>query len=187
MRPRSNVQRRNSKPPPQPVDNVLWRHVDSLTANNYNPNVVAPPELELIKISLLEDGWTAPIVIDDDGEIIDGYHRWIATKTDPRVYRLTAGLVPTVLLKPKDAASKMMATIRHNRARGTHTVLAMSKIIQTMVETEKLPMGEICERLQMEPDEVIRLAIRQGIPQTAIIAATGWSKEWTPSMDGNGR
>jgi hypothetical protein len=142
-----------------------------------------PRNSELIKISLIEDGWTAPIVITDDGEIVDGFHRWTCAKGDTRVYALTGGLVPTVTIRPKDSASKMMATIRHNRARGTHTVLAMSKIIQSMVEEEKLSMGEICERLQMESEEVIRLAIRQGIPQTAIIAATGWSREWTPSRD----
>jgi ParB/Sulfiredoxin domain len=172
------------KRPLQPVDAIVWRHVDTLKANNYNPNVVAPPERELIAISIIEDGWTAPIVVDDDDEIVDGYHRWVITKTDLRVFSLTRGYVPTVLITPRDAASKMMATIRHNRARGTHTVLAMSKIIQTMVERDKLPMGEICERLQMEPEEVIRLAVRQGIPQSAIIAATGWSREWTPSRDG---
>jgi hypothetical protein len=177
---------KNSKRPSQPVDLIVWRHVDELKANNYNPNVVAPPELELIKVSLLEDGWTSAIVITNDFEIVDGYHRWTCARTDPRIYAITGGLVPTVCIRPKDAASKMMATIRHNRARGTHTVLAMSKIIQSMVETEKLTMREICERLQMEPEEVIRLAIRQGIPQTAIVAATGWSREWTPSRDDNG-
>jgi len=177
---------KNSKRPLQPVDLIVWRHVDDLKANNYNPNVVAPPELELIKVSILEDGWTAAIVITDDFEIVDGFHRWLCARTDTRIFAITGGLVPTVTIRPRDAASKMMATIRHNRARGTHTVLAMSKIIQTMVETEKLPMGEICERLQMEPEEVIRLAIRQGIPQSAIVAATGWSHEWTPSRDDNG-
>jgi ParB-like chromosome segregation protein Spo0J len=166
----------------QPVDSVVWRHIDELTANNYNPNFVAPPELELIKVSLIEDGWTAPIVVaGPPWEIVDGFHRWLCVKKDRRVYALTAGLVPTVEIKPKNRASMMMATIRHNRARGTHAVLEMAKIIQTMVEDDKLPMPEICERLGMEPDEIIRLAARVGIPQTAIIAATGWSKEWRPT------
>ena len=96
---------KNSKRPLHPVDSVVWRHVDELKANNYNPNVVAPPELELIKISLIEDGWTAPIVVDDTDEIVDGFHRWICTKTDPRVYARTAGRVPTVVIKPKDRKS----------------------------------------------------------------------------------
>jgi ParB-like chromosome segregation protein Spo0J len=168
---------------PQPIDKVAWLHVDELKANNYNPNRVAPPELELLKISIIEDGWTQPIVITDDKEIVDGFHRYLACKSDTRVYRKTHGYVPTVVIAPKDLSSKQMATIRHNRARGTHTVLAMSKIVQSMVEKEKLSMKEICERLQMEPEEVTRLAARVGIPQSDILGAE-WSKEWVPAKVG---
>jgi len=74
-----------------------------------------------------------------------------------------------------------MATIRHNRARGTHVVLDMSKIVQEMIEKEKLPMEEICERLQMETEEVVRLAARQGIPLTGIVRRSDYSREWVPS------
>lgn len=165
---------------PQPIDKVQWVHVDELKANNYNPNRVAPPELELLKISILEDGWTQPIVRTDDYEIVDGFHRYLCTKTDTRVYAKTHGYVPTVVIAPKDFSSKQMATIRHNRARGTHIVLAMSKIVQSMIETEKLHMKEICERLQMEPEEVTRLAARQGIPASDILGSE-WSKEWVPA------
>ena len=94
-----------------PINNVIWLHRDQLTVNNYNPNKVAQPELELIKISLEEDGWTAPIVITEDNEIVDGYHRWLVT-SDPRIYQLTRGYVPVVTINPKDRASQQMATIR---------------------------------------------------------------------------
>lgn len=162
-----------------PIDAVEWQHRDRLTANNYNPNHVAPPEMELIIVSLLEDGWTAPIVVTPEGEIVDGFHRWTASK-DLRVYKRDHGLVPTVTLEPKDKASQMMATIRHNRARGTHAVLEMSKIVQTMIEKDKLPMEAICARLQMEKEEVIRLAARAGIPETSIVKDSNWSSEWVP-------
>lgn len=168
----------------QPLDKIIWRHVDELTANNYNPNHVAPPELALIRVSIIEDGWTAPIVVTPELEIVDGFHRALCVKTDPDVYRKTGGMVPTVEIRPRDNASQMMATIRHNRARGTHAVLDMSKIIQTLVERDKMPLAEICDRLKMESEEVIRLAARVGIPQSAIIAATGWSKEWKPTRNG---
>ena len=164
----------------QPIDEVRWLHVDQLKANNYNPNRVAPAELELLKISIIEDGWTQPIVITADREIVDGYHRYLACRTDVRVYKLTGGKVPTVLVSPSDISSQQMSTIRHNRARGTHTVLAMSKIVQSMIEDQKLEMKEICERLQMEQEEVVRLAARVGIPQTDIIGSK-WSKEWAPA------
>jgi hypothetical protein len=118
-------------------------------------------------------------VITADYEIVDGFHRYLCCKTDIRIFRLTGGRVPTVQIAPSDISSQMMATIRHNRARGTHTVLAMSKIVQQMIEIQKLSMKEICERLQMEPEEVIRLAARQGIPQSRIIGSE-WSTAWVP-------
>ena len=46
----------------QPLSRIEWVHRDDLHANSYNPNKVAKPELELLKVSILEDGWTQPIV-----------------------------------------------------------------------------------------------------------------------------
>ena len=163
----------------QPVNAVEWLHRDNLKPNSYNPNKVAPPEMELLKISILEDGWTQPIVINSDMEIVDGFHRWTVSGT-VEIYALTAGLVPVVRLERKDGASQKMSTIRHNRARGTHAVLNMSQIIQTMIEEDKLSIQEICHRLQMEDEEVIRLAARVGIPKSSIIQDSKWSKAWVP-------
>src|SRR5207247_3266021 len=126
----------------QPINAVSWLHRDQLKPNNYNPNHVAPPEMELLKISILEDGWTQPIVINADMEIVDGYHRWLVSGI-VAVYRLTKGLVPVVKLERKNEASQKMSTIRHNRARGTHAVLDMAKIVQTMLEVDKLSLKEI--------------------------------------------
>jgi len=164
----------------QPINTVLWIHRDRLKPNNYNPNKVAPPELELLKISILEDGWTQPIVINADMEIVDGFHRWTVSG-HLEIYRLTSGLVPVVMLARRDAASQKMSTIRHNRARGTHTVINMAQIIQTMIEEDKLPMQEIMHRLGMEREEVVRLASRCGIPQSKIINDGKWSKAWVPA------
>lgn len=128
----------------------------------------------------MEDGWTQPIVITAENEIVDGYHRYLCCRTDIRIFRLTDGFVPVVTIVPRDLPSQQMATIRHNRARGTHTVVAMSVILQSMIEVQKLTMEQICNRLQMEPEEVIRLAARQGIPQSKIIGSE-WSAEWVPA------
>lgn len=161
-----------------PVNSVRWVHRDTLKPNLYNPNAVAPPEMRLLKISILEDGWTQPIVVTEDNTIVDGFHRWTVSGQKD-VYRLTAGMVPVVTLKPKDEASQQMATIRHNRARGTHAVLRMADIVEGMIKSG-LSMDEICDRLQMEDEEVIRLANRKGIPKTDIIRNTDWSKSWKP-------
>jgi ParB-like chromosome segregation protein Spo0J len=134
--------------------------------------------MKLLKISIMEDGWTQPIVVNHENVIVDGFHRWTISG-DAEVYALTDGMVPIVCIRPRDEVSRKMATIRHNRARGTHGVLPMANIIESMLSEFKT-MDEICDRLQMETDEVIRLANRKGIPKTDIIQNSEWSKSWTP-------
>lgn len=141
----------------QPVDSLKWVHRDTLEANDYNPNHVPPAEKRLLKISLLEDGWTQPIVIGSDGKtIIDGFHRW-SLSADKEVAAMTDGLVPVVQLIPVDAAHQKMSTIRHNRARGSHYVLRMSDIVESLINEEDLSYNEVAERLQMDREEVERL------------------------------
>ena len=60
----------------QPLDKITWLDRNELKPNKYNPNKVAPKELKLLKISIMEDGWTQPIVINPDKTIVDGFHRW---------------------------------------------------------------------------------------------------------------
>ncbi|WP_199818803.1 ParB N-terminal domain-containing protein [Streptomyces sp. NRRL B-1347] len=145
----------------QPVSTVTWLPRDALAANSYNPNKQAPPEYRLLKTSILENGWTQPIVareVDDRLEVVDGYHRW-KVSTDAELAALTGGLVPVVVLPPTDPASARMATIRHNRARGTHHVLAMADIVSDLKRLG-IPEDEISRRLEMDPEEVDRLADR---------------------------
>lgn len=162
----------------QPLDKINWIDRDQLKPNNYNPNKVAPPELQLLKISIKEDGWTQPIVINPDYTIVDGFHRWTVSGHKD-IFELTDGKVPTVMIKPKDSNQQQMATIRHNRARGTHGVLEMSKIITDMSESG-LSGEEIMERLQMEKEEVVRLLFRAGIPKSDVFKDAEFSKAWQP-------
>lgn len=162
----------------QPLSKVQWVHRDKLRANDYNPNAVAPPELKLLKISIMEDGWTQPIVVNPDWEIVDGFHRWTVSGHEDMV-NVFGGYVPVVMTRPKDRASQKMATIRHNRARGTHSVVKMGEIVASMINDE-IPLQEICERLKMEDEEVFRLANSQGIPKDRIIVDEDYSAGWTP-------
>jgi ParB-like chromosome segregation protein Spo0J len=162
----------------QPINSVQWIHRDKLKPNNYNPNKVAPPELKLLKISILEDGWTQPIVVNDDYTIVDGFHRWTVSG-HKEINQLTDGYVPVVVLLPADDNQRKMATIRHNRARGTHGVLSMSEIVKEMVENG-LTGEEVMARLQMEKEEVVRLLNRVGIPKQKAFAEQEFSKAWTP-------
>lgn len=162
----------------QPLDNIQWINREELSPNGYNPNRVAPPELKLLKISILEDGWTQPIVINPDKTIVDGFHRWTVSG-DKEIFELTGGLVPVVVITPKDTSQQQMATIRHNRARGTHAVLEMSKIVEDMVNAG-VDGNEIMRRLGMEKEEVVRLLFNAGIPKTKIFKDKEFSQSWKP-------
>lgn len=163
----------------QPISQVRWIHRDLLEPNNYNPNAIAPPELELLKLSILEDGWTCPIVTlpEQDGhyQIVDGYHRW-KISSDPQIYALTNGLVPTVQVA-LDMVHRQMSTIRHNRARGTHAVLKMADIVRGMI-ADGVSEKELMKRLGMEKEEVTRLNNRAGMPNQ--IKAAEFNQAWVP-------
>ena len=45
-----------------PVYGVKAVPVEKVFANDYNPNVVAPPEMKLLELSIWEDGFTMPCV-----------------------------------------------------------------------------------------------------------------------------
>ena len=162
----------------QPLDKITWLERDKLKPNHYNPNKVAPTELKLLKRSIIEDGWTQPIVINPDHTIVDGFHRWTVSG-DAEIFNLTGGEVPTVMIQPKDFSQQQMATIRHNRARGTHGVLEMSNIVTDMVN-DGVPGHQIMARLGMEKEEVVRLLFRAGIPKSDVFKDSDFSKAWIP-------
>ena len=150
----------------QPLDKIKWIDREEISPNNYNPNKVAPQELKLLKTSIKEDGWTQPIVINSNNTIVDGFHRWTVSG-HKEIYSLTNGKVPVVVIQSENKSQQQMATIRHNRARGTHGVLEMSNIISDMVK-QGVSGDEIALRLGMEKEEVVRLLFRSGIPKSEV-------------------
>ncbi len=134
--------------------------------------------MRLLKISILEDGWTMPLVVLADGTVIDGFHRWSISLADAEVRAITRGLVPVVRIV-SDASSQKMSTIRHNRARGTHGVARMLSIIADLFE-DGLSAGEISQRLQMDPEEVERLFDRGKMTKRRSVDS-GLSRAWRPA------
>lgn len=166
----------------QPLSKVEWVSRDSIEPNDYNPNKQPPPEHRLLKVSILEDGWTQPIVVFDDGEggkpvIVDGEHRW-RVSADAEIKKLTGGMVPVVrILGTRE--HRMMSTIRHNRARGEHHVLPMAEIVRTLLENG-ITSEDVQLLLQMEDEEVERLAERAGMPTIVTRTNENFGKGWVP-------
>ena len=160
----------------QPISNWAWTDPSELRANAYNPNHVAPPELALLKLSILTNGWTQPIVALPNGEIVDGFHRWTLGLHDPDIRALTGGLVPVCRLAV-NLEDQVMATVRHNRARGLHAVLPMADLVAVLARQGVKP-ADMAAGMGMELEEVDRLLERGDMRRNG--AGQDWSRGWVP-------
>jgi ParB-like chromosome segregation protein Spo0J len=155
---------------------VLVR-LDYLKPNPWNPNAVAKPELELLKLNIKKSGFCFPIVVIKESEtsymIVDGFHRHLAAKHFKMEY------VPVVILDA-DVSELMSATIRFNRARGTHQINQMSNIVAELVALGMHDF-EIAKNLGMDADEVLRLKQNSGMPDLFI--KHDYSPAWEPNYD----
>jgi len=164
----------------EPVDCVLWVKNTDVYANDYNPNSVAPPEMELLRLSIAADGYTQPIVTmnsENGREVIDGFHRNRVGKECADIQSKVHGYLPVVTINTDrtDKADRMASTVRHNRARGKHSVTSMSDIV---VELKRRNWSDekIAKHLGMDSDEVLRLAQITGLAD--LFANHSFSEAW---------
>ena len=168
-----------------PVYRVRAVPIEKIEPNTYNPNSVAPPELQLLYDSIREDGYTMPIVCyHDQGRdiyiIIDGFHRYRVMLDYPDIYQREEGKLPvSVVDKPLDC--RMASTIRHNRARSSHNIDLMSNIIQELHELGRSDAW-ISKHLGMDRDEILRLKQLTGL--TALFRDVKFSRAWQAVSDG---
>lgn len=163
----------------EPVDCVLWVAADEVQANDYNPNVVAPPEMRLLERSIEADGFTQPIVtfpVNGHREVVDGFHRNLVGKSRKIGSRLRGYLpVTTIRTDRQDRNDRIAATIRHNRARGRHQVDNMSEIVVELAR-RNWSDEKIGRELGMEPDEVLRLKQISGLAE--MFSDAEFSEAW---------
>lgn len=164
----------------EPVDFVKWVKTSKVQANDYNPNSVAPPEMELLAHSILSDGYTQPVVTWDTGniiEVIDGFHRNRVCRENKEVNSRVKGYLPIVQIKEdrEGRNDRISSTIRHNRARGKHQIESMSDIV---IELKKRNWSDtrICKELGMDEDEVLRLCQITGLVE--VFSNSEFSEAW---------
>jgi ParB-like chromosome segregation protein Spo0J len=156
----------DQSPYTSPVYAIKAVPVENILANAYNPNIVAPPEMELLELSIWEDGYTMPCVCyylpeSEQYELVDGFHRYLVMKTSQRIYERERGLLPVTVIE-KDLSNRMASTIRHNRARGTHSIELMSHIV---AELKNSGMSDewIMKHIGMDKDELLRFKQLSGL------------------------
>lgn len=162
-----------------PVYNVYRIPIHQIHANDYNPNKIAPPELKLLEQSILADGYTMPIVCyyikeEDCYEIVDGYHRYLVMKTSEEIAKREKNHLPVTIID-KPITERVASTIRHNRARGTHSVDCMVEIVQKLVESG-LSDQWIMKNIGMDKDELLRLKQISGL--ACLFAEESFSPAW---------
>lgn len=160
----------------KPLSSLHWIEHDRLTANDYNPNKVSRDNLELLKQSILANGWTLPIVVRPDYTIIDGYHRWTIAGQEP-LKSMLGGKVPVVVVEHADRDGDIYGTITHNRARGIHLLEPMKAIVKELISNGKT-VQEISKQLGMKPEEIFRLSgfTRQDFLDLMTQGVTGYSR-----------
>lgn len=171
----------------EPVDCVLWVKNTQVTANDYNPNSVAPPEMTLLEHSISEDGYTQPIVTwpreDGFNEVVDGFHRHRVGKESEIVGKRVQGYLPVVEIRDSQTgkSDRIASTIRHNRARGKHKIQAMADIVVEL-KRRNWSDAKIAKNLGMDEDEVLRLCQITGMAE--LFADADFSKAWDIGFDG---
>lgn len=168
----------------EPVECVQWVKEELVIANDYNPNTVAPPEMELLHTSILEDGYTQPIVVyQHDGiyEVVDGFHRNRVGKEYKDIHDRIHGYLPVTIINDDrhEKADRIASTIRHNRARGKHRVEAMSDIVIEL-KRRNWSDSKIAKELGMDADEVLRLTQITGLAE--MFADKDFSEAWEVDM-----
>lgn len=157
---REKIHKEQSPMKSQPVDLVKWVPIEKVRANDYNPNRVAKTELALLYTSIKHDGYTQPIVTAYDKDrdeyvIIDGFHRYYVSKKNKDLLEKNYGCVPVTVLD-KGANDRMASTVRHNRARGKHSVSGMANMVFKMLDNG-WGDTDICNELGMDAEELLRL------------------------------
>ena len=164
----------------EPVDCVLWIKSDLVIGNDYNPNNVAPPEMLLLQESIMADGYTQPIVAVKEEElmkVVDGFHRSKIGKTVGSINKKVFGHIPVAFIRPNRTGKcdRMASTVRHNRARGKHSVDLMASIVSDLSK-QNWSDEKIGKELGMEPDEVLRLKQITGLAE--LFADQEFSEAW---------
>ena len=164
----------------EPVDCVLWVRSETVQANDYNPNRVAPPEMRLLQTSIREDGYTQPVVVfHEDGvnTVVDGFHLTRVGKETVDIRKRIKGYLPVSVINAgrEDRSDRIAATIRHNRARGKHNVEAMSQVVLELAR-RNWSDARIAKELGMDDDEVLRLKQISGLAE--LFADEEFSEAW---------
>ena len=167
--------------PSDPISNIEWRAADQLHANDWNPNVVFTPELKLLERSIHSQGWIQPILINRNGMVIDGFHRWMLSKDSKALNKKYGGAVPCAVLDVDDSQARVL-TVRMNRAKGSHVALRMADLVKSLVDDGGMSIAEVATEIGGTKQEV-ELLYQNDIFKARNLKDYKYSQSWVPGED----
>lgn len=167
--------------PADPISNIEWRDASTLHSNDWNPNVVFTPELKLLERSILSQGWIQPILINRNGMVIDGFHRWMLSKDSKLLKEKYAGSVPCAVLNVDDAQARIL-TVRMNRAKGSHVALRMADLVKSLVDDAGMSIADVAKEIGGTKQEV-ELLYQNDIFKARNLKDYKYSQAWVPGED----
>ena len=144
-------------------------------ANNYNPNAVPDEKMELLRQSIVDNGFAFPIVTIYDPDlrkfvVVDGFHRYLISGPD----WLNMAYVPVVVLE-HDISKRMTATWQFNKARGVHQVDMDADLIRSLIQ-QGMEEDAIAQHLGIDIDTVFRYKQITGIAE--LFKGAQYSMSW---------
>ena len=150
---------------------VEYVPIDTLKANEYNPNRQSDHDFELLLKSMKEDGFTQPILCNNDMTIVDGEHRW-------RVANVLGFTELPVVRVDMSEEQMRISTLRHNRARGSEDITLTAEILRDLQELGAIEWAQ--DSLMLDDTELNRLI--DDIPAPEAYMDEEFSEAWEPSM-----
>ncbi len=161
-----------------PIDRIQWIDARTLNPNSYNPNIVMNKELELLRLSMLKQGWIQPIIVNG-ATIIDGFHRYWLSTNDKALIKAFNYQVPVCDLRLSEAEARLL-TVRMNRAKGSHIAVKMHNLVTGLVKEYGQDPAYIAEQIGANRDEV-ELLLKENVFEALEIRKHKYSKAWIPA------
>jgi ParB/RepB/Spo0J family partition protein len=141
--------------------------------NKYNPNRQSEHDFDLLKKSITEDGFTQPVIVRrSSNEIVDGEHRWRAAQA------LDYTEIPVVYVEMSEEQMRI-ATLRHNRARGSEDIELSAQVLRELRDLGALDWA--ADSLNM--DEAELNSLMEDIAAPEALAGEEFGESWEPKTD----
>lgn len=148
-----------------PIYDVKKIPIQKIGANFYKINYLDQEKYNLLKLSILKDGFTSALICfydkkSDKYEIVDGFYRYKVAIENKEILQKEEWCLPVVLLKKDDLKFYLFSHIRHNKIKSEIFLEALIKVLKDFSFIEQKEWLQECG---FKEDELLRLKQLSGL------------------------